>query len=160
MRFAVANMCICTAREPLPLARKAGKVGGEVKKCCLTPTCAKAPIHPRAFASVVKSGKAGTLSRQFYEAMASAGLVAAKKHRAADENAAGRSGRREVSEISFHALRHTATSLLKNAGVSPAIVQDIIGHESAAISANYTHIEGEAKRATLEKLPDIATAKV
>lgn len=115
----------------------------------------KAPLHPRAFASVAKAGKAGTLSRQFYEAMASAGLVAAKKHRAAEENAAGRSGRREVSEISFHALRHTATSLLKNAGVSPAIVQDIIGHESAAISANYTHIEGDAKRAALEKMPDI-----
>jgi len=115
----------------------------------------KAAIHPRALASIERSGKAGTLSRQFYEVMASAGLVAKKAHRAAEEDAKGRNGRREVSEISFHALRHTATSLLKNAGVSPAIVQDIIGHESAAISANYTHIEGDAKRAALEKLPDV-----
>lgn len=115
----------------------------------------KQPLHPRAFASVTKSGKVGTLSRQFYELMASAGLAEAKKHRAGETEAKGRRGRREISEISFHALRHTATSLLKNAGVSPAIVQDIIGHESAAISANYTHIEDAAKRDALAKLPDV-----
>ncbi|MBA3351899.1 MAG: tyrosine-type recombinase/integrase [Blastocatellia bacterium] len=115
----------------------------------------KEPIHPRAFASVTTSGKVGTLSRQFYELMASVGMVEEKPHRAPKTDAPSRSGRREVSEISFHALRHTATSLLKNAGVSSAIVQDIIGHESAAISANYTHIDDAAKRGALAKLPDI-----
>jgi integrase len=114
----------------------------------------KRPLHPRAFACVAKSGKVGTLSRQFYELLASAGLAAPKPHRAA-EAAPGRDGRRTVSEISFHALRHTATSLMKNAGISPAIVQDIIGHESAAISANYTHIEDAAKRLALGALPDV-----
>ncbi len=114
----------------------------------------KQPLHPRAFASVSKSGKVGTLSRQFHELMANAGLVRAKAHRA-KEDAPGRSGRRNVSEISFHALRHTATSLLKNAGISSAIVQDIIGHDSAAVSAHYTHIDEAAKRDALAKLPDI-----
>jgi integrase len=112
------------------------------------------PLHPRAFASVEKSGKVGTLSRQFYELMVDAGMAPAKKHRAS-ENGTGRNGRREMSEISFHALRHTATSLMKNAGISPAIVQDIIGHDSEAISAHYTHIDEAAKRTALEKLPDI-----
>jgi integrase len=112
------------------------------------------PLHPRAFASVEKSGKVGTLSRQFYELMVDAGIAAAKKHRAS-ENGAGRNGRREISEISFHALRHTATSLMKNAGISSVIVQDIIGHDSEAISAHYTHIDEAAKRGALEKLPDI-----
>ena len=115
----------------------------------------KQPLHSHAFASVMKSGKVGTLSRQFYELLASAGLAAPKRHRAAD-SAPGRDGRRTVSEISFHALRHTATSLMKNAGISPAIVQDIIGHESAAISANYTHIDEAAKRLALGSLPDIS----
>jgi len=113
------------------------------------------PLHPRAFGSVEKSQKVGTLSRQFYELMAKVGLAPAKKHRKATEGA-GRDGRRNISEISFHALRHTATSLMKNAGVSAAIVQDIIGHESAAISANYTHIDEAAKRGALEKMPDLA----
>ena len=82
-------------------------------------------------------------------------LAEAKPHRAAKTDAPSRSGRRDVSEYLFHALRHTATSLLKNAGVSSAIVQDIIGHESAAISANYTHIDDVAKRGALAKLPGI-----
>jgi integrase len=70
--------------------------------------------------------------------MAKVGMVPAKPHRAF-QNSSGRNGRRQHSQISFHSLRHTATSLMKNAGISPAIVQDIIGHESEAISANYTH---------------------
>ena len=83
-----------------------------------------------------------------------AGMVPAKRHRAS-ENSAGRNGRRQHSQISFHSLRHTATSLMKNAGVSSAIVQDIIGHESAAISASYTHIEEAAKRTALSAMPDV-----
>jgi hypothetical protein len=30
---------------------------------------------------------------------------------------------------------------MKNAGISPAIVQEFIGHDSPAINAHYTHIE-------------------
>jgi site-specific recombinase XerD len=45
---------------------------------------------------------------------------------------------------------------MKNAGISLAIVQDIIGHESAVISAHYTHIDEAAKRSALESLPDIS----
>ena len=118
----------------------------------------KQPLHPRAFASVTKSAKVGTLSRQFYELMVDAGLATAKPHRIA-QHAPGRDGRRSVSEISFHALRHTATSLMKNAGISPAIVQDIIGHESAVISAHYTHIDETAKRTAVDALPDICSPK-
>ena len=71
------------------------------------------------------------------------------------EGKAGRSARRQFSPISFHALRHTATSLLKNAGVSDVVARDIVGHESEAVSRNYTHIETETKRAALDKLPDV-----
>jgi integrase len=112
------------------------------------------PLHPLAHRTVSKSGKVGTLSRQFSELMARAGLVGPKRHRKSfDRN--GRDGRRTMSGISFHSLRHTATSLLKNAGVPSAIVQDIIGHESAAISANYTHIDEATKRTALAALPDV-----
>jgi integrase len=86
--------------------------------------------------------------------MVDAGMAPAKKHRA-NENGSGRNGRREMSEISFHALRHTATSLMKNDGISSAIVQDIIGHESDAISAIYTHIDQGSKRRALSSMPDV-----
>jgi integrase len=57
--------------------------------------------------------------------------------------------------LSFHSLRHTATSLLKNAGVSQAVAMEFIGHESEAISQHYTHIEAATMRSAAEKLPNI-----
>ena len=63
-----------------------------------------------------------------------------------------------MNEISFHALRHTATSLMKNAGISPAIVQEFIGHDSEAINRVYTHIETDAMRRAADALPDILSA--
>lgn len=113
----------------------------------------KAPLHPRAAALVRVNGS--TLSRQFGELLASAGLAVKKDHEAKGDNK-GRAARRAASELSFHSLRHTATSMMKNAGVSPAIVQDIIGHESAEMSAHYTHIESGAKRQALDSLPDLS----
>ena len=84
--------------------------------------------------------------------MADTGLVEPRKHKS---NGKGRNSRRAFNELSFHALRHTATSLLKNAGISPAIVQDIIGHDSEAMSRHYTHIDMPTKREAMNKMPDI-----
>ncbi len=112
----------------------------------------KQPLHTRAAALATVNGS--TLSRQFAELLAAVGLTTKKTHEPSDEERKGRAARRAASELSFHSLRHTATSLMKNAGISPAIVQDIIGHESAEISAHYTHIESDAKRKALNSLPD------
>ena len=117
------------------------------------------PLHPRAFASVEKSGRTNTLSRQFRELLADAGLATPKAHRTT-EAAPGRDGPRELSQISFHSLRHTATSLMKNAGINASVVMDIIGHESEAISTHYTHVDEETKREAIARLPDISTAQV
>jgi integrase len=108
----------------------------------------KQPLFPQAF----NTKRTGTLSNQFYDILVDAGLVDARNHRAKGN---GRSSRRTFNEIGFHALRHTATSLMKNAGISPAIVQDIIGHDSPAISAHYTHIDDAAKRKALNAMPDL-----
>jgi integrase len=110
------------------------------------------PLHPRAFASVQTSGAVKTLSRQFYELLSDAGLTTPKAHRQS-ETAPGRDGPRELSPLSFHSLRHTATSLMKNAGVNASVVMDIIGHESEAISAHYTHVDEKTKRDALRKMP-------
>ena len=112
------------------------------------------PLHPRAFASVEKSEGVKTLSRQFYELLADTGLTRPKAHRRS-EIAPGRDGPRELSPISFHSLRHTATSLMKNAGINASVVMDIIGHESEAISAHYTHVDEDTKREAIAKLPRI-----
>lgn len=110
----------------------------------------KAPVFPQ-----LSELKQQTLSRQFADILRDAGLLSGQAkapHRAKKD---GRDRKRQTNEISFHCLRHTATSLLKNAGVGEAIAMDIIGHQSAAISRTYTHIESEAKRRALDKLPDV-----
>jgi integrase len=111
----------------------------------------KQPLFPKAFAAK----RVSALSNQFYDIMADTALVEPRKHKS---NGKGRNSRRAFNELSFHALRHTATSLMKNAGVSPAVVQDIIGHDSPAVSAHYTRIEEATKRRAVDLLPDV-TAK-
>jgi integrase len=59
---------------------------------------------------------------------------------------------RTPSELSFHSLRHSATTMLKAAGVSDAIARAIIGHESEAISRAYTHLDLETIRAAMAKI--------
>ena len=110
------------------------------------------PLFPRSFRIVQKQGKVGTLSNQFYEIMVASRLA---EPREKGKTGRGHSTKRRQSPISFHSLRHTATSLLKNAGVSEAVAMDIIGHSSKAISRVYTHIDDAAKRKALDSLPDI-----
>jgi len=114
----------------------------------------KALLFPRSAGYVKrsKSGSVGVLSEQFYGILADAGFVKPRTHEGTGK---GRSAKRQLNEVSFHCLRHTATSVMKNAGISPAVVQDVIGHESAAVSAAYTHIELEQKRRALDAIPDV-----
>ncbi|MGV3772217.1 MAG: tyrosine-type recombinase/integrase [Verrucomicrobiales bacterium] len=111
-----------------------------------------APLFPEACASKQRNPHGGPLSNQFYGILAAVGLVKPRTHKSKGK---GRDSKREFNPISFHSLRHTATSLLKNAGVSDVIARDIIGHDSEAVSRNYTHIDHETKRLALNKLPDI-----
>jgi integrase len=103
-------------------------------------------------AALVKSGGTGTLSRQFSELLAGIGLATKKDHKGGGH---GRDARRTSSGLTFHCLRHTATSLLKNAGVSDAVAMEIIGHDSEAISRVYTHISQDALRKAIKALPDV-----
>ena len=58
-------------------------------------------------------------------------------------------------DLSFHSLRHTAVSLLKDAGVPDAVVQALVGHESAAMSHRYTHVGKEALSRATDSLPEL-----
>jgi integrase len=112
-----------------------------------------APLFPSAYPIATSERGDSRLSQQFYDILVAAGLA---KERSKEETGNGRSRARKVNELSFHSLRHTATSLLKTAGVSEAVAMDIIGHDSKAISRHYTHVDGKAKRKALGKLPKLA----
>lgn len=71
----------------------------------------RAPVFPKACAVVMRDGDVGRLSQQFYELLVVAGLVAARPGK--DESrGVGCKGKRLRNQITFHSLRHTATSLL------------------------------------------------
>ena len=110
--------------------------------------------NPRAPVTPSLNGKVESwLSNQFYELMAIAGLVKSRINHRKQKHGRGR--KRDQSVITFHSLRHTTTSLLKRAGISNAITQDIIGHDSEAISRNYTHIDPETRLKAVDNLPDV-----
>ena len=110
-------------------------------------------LFPRA-ASKTAKGTSGMLSNEFRKILKSAGIVDSLVNKN-PKNPKGRSAPREASVHSFHSLRHSAVSLMKNAGISPEIVRDIIGHESTAVSSIYTHISHEAKASALSSMPTL-----
>ena len=116
-----------------------------------------APVFPRAAATA--SVRVATLSNQFADILAAAGLQEVRNHQKTKDGQ-GRDVERKVGRLSFHCLRHTATSLLKNAGVSDVIAREIIGHDSPEISRVYTHMEKPAMKDAMDRLPDVtATVK-
>jgi integrase len=113
----------------------------------------RAPVHPNASRIVdAQNGRVGTLSNQFSELLVDAGLREARNHKS---RGIGRDGKRAGLELSFHSLRHTAVSLLKDAGVPDAVVMALVGHESAAMSARYTHVGKGALARAAKTLPEI-----
>lgn len=120
------------------------------------PDVLDAPLHPQAFDSLKRTGKSGTLSNWFADLLADAGLRERKKHyRTKDDEIKGRNAPRQASTLSFHSLRHTAVSLLKDAGVPAAVVMEMIGHDSEQMSRHYTHVGREALVQAAEKMPKI-----
>ena len=121
-----------------PLARHFGEIAGDDPA---------APLCPKLFGK-----NAARLSAEFYAVMVNAGLVKERSH---ESTGKGRDAKRDTSRISFHSLRYNTTSALKSSGVSDSVAMDIVGHETASVSRNYTKIDDSAKRAAINKLPDI-----
>ena len=112
----------------------------------------RAPLFPRAFAGRQRDIPTGTLSNQFYRLMTRAGVVPARSNKSTGK---GRSAARTSIGLGFHCLRHTTTTLLKAAGVSDVVAREIVGHETAAVSRTYSHIDASTLRAAIDRLPDI-----
>ncbi len=121
-----------------PLARHLSGMAGDDPDAALCPT-----LHGKP---------ASRLSAQFYLVMVKAGIVEKRNYEGTGK---GRDTRRETGSVSFHSLRHNCTSALKSSGVSDSVAMDIVGHETASVSRNYTKIDDTAKRAAVNKLPDI-----
>jgi integrase len=117
-----------------------------------------APLHPGAFSIVNAQGKSGHLSNQFADLLAEAGLREKKSHRKNVDGMNGRGRGSSTGGLSFHHLRHTAVTLMKEAGIPAAVVMELVGHDSEAMSRHYTHVGAEALRKAAESLPDVTAA--
>lgn len=115
------------------------------------------PLHPRAFASVESRGRGNALSTQFGDLLARAGLRPKKAHR---KSANGRDGRHHRHEVSFHSFRRTATTWLHEAGVPPAVVQALIGHDSIDEHQGYIGVGKAALLDAATKFPNLISHAV
>ena len=109
------------------------------------------------FPHAASAKRTASLSNQFRDILVEAGLLEplARGHKSTGK---GRNQAREASEISFHSLRHSAVTILKAAGVSDFMAREIVGHESTAVSRQYTHLTTDDKRAAMQRLPDVTSA--
>jgi integrase len=64
-------------------------------------------------------------------------------------------GDRMISRRTFHALRHSFTSGLANAGVAPELRMKLTGYSSEAVHRGYTHHELEILKGAVSKLPSL-----
>ena len=95
------------------------------------------------------------LSEGFRFVLADAGLATPPKHRGTGK---GLSAAREVSELSFHSLRHSFVSILKATGSNEATAMALAGHATQAVSQNYTSLDDATLRAAVNRLPDVTRA--
>ena len=107
-------------------------------------------VFPEAAARVGDNNRVGTLSNQFHSILARAGLVEPRSHNTSLGK--GRGARRSAGSLSFHYLRHTTNTMLKEAGVPESVAMAILGHESRQISRIYTHMPEKSLKEAVEKL--------
>jgi integrase len=112
--------------------------------------------NPNAFIfpSAAKAKRTASLSNQFREILVAAGLAHPLTH-GHRSTGRSRSSARTPSEISFHSLRHSAVTMLKASGLSDFFAREIVGHDSAAVSRQYTHLSTQDLRNAMGRLPDV-----
>jgi integrase len=120
------------------------------------PDDAQAFVHPEAADAVRRNkGRTSILSRQFAQLLVNAGLRGSIRRKGGKVPGT----KRVTHELSYHCFRHTCTTWLKQVGASGVIAQDFIGHDSAATSEIYTHIDTATKRRYADLLPDVTDSK-
>jgi len=94
----------------------------------------------------------GQLSDGFHGVLVSVGMAQARNHKSTGK---GRNTARPVAELSFHSLRHSFVSILKSTGANEAVAMALAGHETKAISQNYTHLDTATLRGAVDSMPDV-----
>jgi len=108
-------------------------------------------VHPNLAKAYERNGSA-TLSNQFNTILANCEIRKPVSHRS---KRSGRDSTREECKVSFHSLRATAVTLMHEAGIPPATVEEWVGHDSAEVHRVYVKIGRESLIAASNALPRI-----
>ncbi len=92
--------------------------------------------------------KVSALSKQFGALLAKLDIAKKREYRVQGK---GRDTVRSFNQLTFHSFRHFLTSQLHRASVAPAVVRDIIGHDSEIVNRVYTDIDDETKLLGIRK---------
>jgi integrase len=84
------------------------------------------------------------LSKQFLAIMRKTGI---------GNESADTGGQRQLSRLSFHALRASFNSGLHNRGVDQELRRKLTGHKSDIVNDRYTRTEMQTLRDAVNKLP-------
>ncbi len=112
------------------------------------------PIHPKAYAAWERTGKTATLSNQFADLLAQAGLREKKAHRKSATEP-GRGVGSSQGGLSFHCLRTTMITMGAELGIPKEVIMAIAGHDSEEMSLHYTNIGTDALERAITAFPVI-----
>ena len=116
----------------------------------VTPDDPNAFLHPELAEAYAKSSS--TVSNQFTSLLVQCGLRKSASHSSKNK---GRNTKREKSTLSFHSLRVTAVTMLHEAGVPAATVEEWVGHDSTEVHQTYIKIGRESLEKASSSLPAI-----
>ena len=116
----------------------------------VTPDDPNAFLHPELAEAYAKSSS--TVSNQFTALLVQCGLRKSASHSSKNK---GRNTKREKSTLSFHSLRVTAVTMLHEAGVPAATVEEWVGHDSTEVHQTYIKIGRESLEKASSSLPAI-----
>jgi len=95
---------------------------------------------------------AAALSNQFVAVLATCGLRGPVSHEKEED---GRDGKRKKSQLSYHCLRVTAVTMMHEAGIPAAVVEQWVGHDSSEVHKVYVKIGSESLEKASNILPKL-----
>ncbi len=110
---------------------------------------------PDQAARYLRAGSS-SFSQEFYELLASAGLVQTRDEKKKSAGK-GRDTKRAATILGFHNIRHTFVTHLKISGAVDSVAKELAGHGSSAMSAVYTHLPADTLTKAINLLPEFTT---
>lgn len=109
------------------------------------------PLCPDLFYAYTRFGRS-SIAQRFTRLFKKCGIVTSEKAERDAKKDAKKKRRQARPVCGFHSLRHTFVSRCASAGIDRSVVQALVGHASASMTAHYTHLEDADFLAAFSKM--------